>query len=211
MDTKQLVDLLAADRTVAPAPENTLKVALLPAVAVALVVFLACAGFRDDLAAAVGSLRFDFKLLLNLVLATTAGGLLLRLARPGSSRGVWRALLWAAPVLLALGATAELLLLPRAQWWEVAKGANSTWCLRMIPLLALAPLLATLWSLRQAAPLRPAATGAIAGLMSAGIGGALYALHCPDDSPLFVGIWYVGATALVTALGALLGSRWLRW
>ena len=33
-------------------------------------------------------------------------------------------------------------------------------------------------------------------------GGALYALHCPDDSPLFVAIWYVIATAGVAVLGA---------
>jgi hypothetical protein len=211
MDTKQLVELLAADRTVARTPERTLRIALLPALAMALLLFVLVAGIRADLGAAFASLRFDFKLLLNLLLASTSAGLLLRIARPGSSRGNWRALMWAAPVLLAAGAVVELLVLPHEQWWEVARGQNSTWCLRIIPLLALAPLLATLWSLRQAAPLRPAVAGAIAGLMSAGIGGALYALHCPDDSPLFVAIWYVIATALVTALGALLGSRWLRW
>lgn len=211
MDTRQLVELLAADRTVAPAPERTLRLALLPALVVAVLLFLAVAGMREDFGAALASLRFDLKLLLNLLLAGTSAGLLLRIARPGAARGSWQLLVWAAPLLLALGAMAELLLLPREQWWPVARGQNSTWCLRIIPLLALAPLLATLWSLRQAAPLRPAAAGAVAGLMSAGIGGALYALHCPDDSPLFVAIWYVLATALVAALGALLGFRWLRW
>jgi len=39
----------------------------------------------------------------------------------------------------------------------------------------------------------------------------LYAAHCPDDSPLFVATWYSTATALVTALGALLGSKVLRF
>jgi hypothetical protein len=53
--------------------------------------------------------------------------------------------------------------------------------------------------------------GAAAGLMSAGIGGLLYATHCPDDSPLFVVLWYGCATAIVVAGGALAGARVLRW
>jgi hypothetical protein len=211
MKTNELVDLLAADRTVAPAPGRTLFVALLPAMAIALLLFLLFAGFRDNLIASLGSTRFDFKVLINLMLIAVSAGLLLRLGRPGSRSGAWRVLAFAVPLALGLAVVCELAVLPASQWWPVARGQNATWCLRVIPMLALAPLLATLWSLRQAAPERPALTGAVAGLMSAGIGGALYAMHCPDDSPLFVAIWYVIATALVAALGAALGSRWLRW
>ena len=47
--------------------------------------------------------------------------------------------------------------------------------------------------------------------MSAGVGALLYATHCPDDSPLFVAIWYGSATAIVVAIGALAGARLLRW
>jgi hypothetical protein len=47
--------------------------------------------------------------------------------------------------------------------------------------------------------------------MCSGLAGTLYALHCPDDSPLFVGIWYVLAAAIVTLAGALCGARLLRW
>lgn len=211
MKTNELVDLLAADKTVAPAPARTLGLALLPGIAIAFVLFLLFAGFRDDVVASLGSARFDFKVLINLWLVAVSAGLLLRLGRPGSRGGVWRVLAFAVPVVLGLAVVVELAVLPAASWWPVARGQNSTWCLRVIPMLALAPLLATLWSMRQAAPARPVLTGAVAGLMSAGIGGALYALHCPDDSPLFVAIWYVIATAGVAALGACLGSRWLRW
>jgi len=58
---------------------------------------------------------------------------------------------------------------------------------------------------------RPAAAGAMAGLLSAGLAATVYASHCTDDSPLFVATWYSLATALVTALGALLGSKLLRF
>jgi hypothetical protein len=115
------------------------------------------------------------------------------------------------PAVLAAAACIELAVLPRNQWWTMAWGTNATWCLRIIPALAAVPLLVTLLALRNAAPAHPARTGAMAGLMSAGLAGTLYSLHCPDDSPLFVGLWYVMASGVVTAAGALLGARWLRW
>jgi hypothetical protein len=36
-------------------------------------------------------------------------------------------------------------------------------------------------------------------------------MHCPDDSPLFVAVWYPIAIAFMTAVGAALGARLLRW
>jgi hypothetical protein len=72
-------------------------------------------------------------------------------------------------------------------------------------------LAAALFGLRHGAPARPALAGALAGLLSAGLAATLYAAHCNDDSPLFVATWYTLATALVTAIGALLGARLLRF
>jgi hypothetical protein len=137
--------------------------------------------------------------------------MLLRLARPGVSSRGWQWILWAVPVALVAAVGVELMRVPSGQWGAVAWGSNATWCLRIIPALAGLPLLATLLALRSAAPTNPALAGAVAGLMSAGLAGTLYGLHCPDDSPLFVGLWYVLASGLVTAAGALLGARWLRW
>jgi hypothetical protein len=47
--------------------------------------------------------------------------------------------------------------------------------------------------------------------LSAGLAATLYASHCTDDSPLFVATWYTLSTALVTAIGALAGSKLLRF
>ena len=46
---------------------------------------------------------------------------------------------------------------------------------------------------------------------SAGLAATLYASHCTDDSPLFVATWYTLAVALVAAVGALVGSRVLKY
>jgi hypothetical protein len=48
-------------------------------------------------------------------------------------------------------------------------------------------------------------------VLAGGLGAMLYAIHCVDDSPLFVALWYVPAVALVTLTGTLMGSRILRW
>jgi hypothetical protein len=82
---------------------------------------------------------------------------------------------------------------------------------RSIPLLSLPLLVAALFGLRHGAPARPALSGAIAGALSAGLAATLYAAHCTDDSPLFVATWYTLATALVAAIGALAGSKLLKW
>lgn len=211
MKTEQFIDLLARDGIRQPPPGQALLRALLPAGLVAAAALVALLGVRPDLAQSFQTLRFDFKLLLNAMLWLVATALLLRMVRPGAMPGIWWKLLWLVPLALGAAAAVELLMLPREQWWAVAWGHNATWCLRIIPALALLPLLATLLALRNAAPARPARAGAMAGLMCAGLAGSLYALHCPDDSPLFVGLWYVIAAGIVTAAGALLGARWLRW
>jgi hypothetical protein len=90
-------------------------------------------------------------------------------------------------------------------------GSNSRLCLVAIPLLSLPPLAAALIGLRHGAPTRPALTGAIAGMLSAGLAATLYASHCTDDSPLFVATWYTIATALVAAIGGLAGAKVLRF
>jgi hypothetical protein len=81
----------------------------------------------------------------------------------------------------------------------------------MVPLLAILPLAASIYSLRRAAPAHPAQAGAVAGLASGALAAAIYALHCTDDSPLFVGVWYTLAVLIVSAVGALAASRLARW
>lgn len=80
-----------------------------------------------------------------------------------------------------------------------------------VPLMSLPLLAASLIGLRHGAPTRPALEGAMAGLLSSGLAATLYASHCTDDSPLFVATWYSIGTALITALGAIVGSRVLRF
>ena len=89
-------------------------------------------------------------------------------------------------------------------------GNNSRVCMTAIPLLSLPLLAAALIGLRHGAPARPALAGAIAGLCRRACGDALrLALH-RQFAAIRGDLVYI-ATALVAAIGALAGSRLLRF
>ena len=212
MKTDDLIRAIAQDA--APSglrPQARLALALAGGVAAAAILFLLLLGPRGDAVASLDQLRFLLKFAVTLALAVAAIGLVLRLIQPGASAGVWRGVLLLAPGLLLIGIAGELMALPEARWLPALVGVNARVCLTYIPLMGLAPLGLILFALRGGAPARPALAGAVAGLIAGGISAALYAAHCPDDSPLFVATWYTLAIAMLVALGALIGRRLLRW
>ncbi|MDB5654403.1 MAG: hypothetical protein JWQ94_2016, partial [Tardiphaga sp.] len=135
----------------------------------------------------------------------------LHLSRPEATLRGWGWMLLLPLVVLALGAGAEMTMPDRPPMLARWMGHNAMLCMSAIPVLALPILAAAIVALRQGAPSRPALAGAVAGLLSAGLAATLYAAHCVDDSPLFVATWYTLATALVTAIGALAGAKWLKY
>jgi hypothetical protein len=211
MKTGELTQLLALDTRVLPAPERALLGALLPTLLVVTAFTLWIVGLRPDFVSALTSTRFEFKLVWTALFAAVAVAAVLRLARPGADGKAALYLFSAPAALLAAAVALELLSLPVTDWRTAAMGQNAIWCLRTIPALALLPFVAGMWVLRHSAPGRPALAGAVNGLMAGGLGAALYALHCQDDSPLFVATWYVLAIAAMALLGAVLGRKLLRW
>ncbi len=209
MKTDDLIRALAADPVPAPPVERALWPALALGLAVSVIMFLAMLGPRPDFAQAAETLRFVVKPVFPVILVGGAMYALTRLWRPGSNVPLWAIAL--APAALALAIILELIALPAQQWGAALVGENALKCLFFISLFSLAPLSVTLTALRRGAPTRPALTGAVAGLLSAGLGASLYALHCPDDSPLFVATWYVIAASFVAGIGAVIGARVLRW
>jgi hypothetical protein len=210
--TGDLIRALAADSEVrAMPPGRALALALILGVAIALGLHFTVLGLRPHLLALLGEPRLLFKLCLTILLVALSSPLVLRLVRPGAS--VRRAALMLAivPALLTAAILAELLAVPAAEWGQKLGGTNAIFCLKTIPFLAAAPLVAALLALRQGAPEHPALAGAAAGLFAGAIGAAFYATHCPDDSPLFVAAWYTLAIGFVAASGAAAGSRLLRW
>jgi hypothetical protein len=178
---------------------------------IALVLFAQNLGVRPDIGSALQTWRFDSKLGFALACFATALYATAHLARPGANqRKVF--LVLALPILLlAFTSGWELLTSPADSWVARAIGSNSRLCLASITVLSIAPLAALLLVLRTGAPRSPTMAGAVAGLLAGGLAATLYAIHCVDDSPLFVVLWYLPAVALVVLIGAAAGSRILRW
>jgi hypothetical protein len=78
-------------------------------------------------------------------------------------------------------------------------------------MLSLPVLGGSLIALRHGAPSSPRFTGAAAGFLAGGITMALYTIHCPESSLLFVASWHGLAVLTISLLGALAAGPWLRW
>ncbi|HEX3673529.1 MAG TPA: NrsF family protein [Rhizomicrobium sp.] len=211
MRTDRLIDTLASDRMPGMQPTRMIAIAALAGIAVTGALFFATLGPRPDFMAAMGTWRFVMKFVVTIALAASTALLVARAARPETRRGPADALLYLAPIVLLLAVIVELFVVPQASWMPRLIGHNARICMMAIPFFSLGPLALLLLALREGATANPLRAGALAGLMAGGLGAAFYAAHCPDDSPLFVAVWYTLAIALVTGLGALAGRRLLRW
>jgi hypothetical protein len=213
MKTDDLIKAIAADaKSVEPPIGQTLAMAVGAGTLISVLVFLWALGIRDNFMDSIATqVRFVFKFVLTLSVAIPAFLLVRGLARPDfkpDGRLWWLAL---PPALLLIGIIGEMMVMPADTWKARLIGENAVYCLIIIPILSLAPLAAVLYALRKGAPAHPVMAGAVGGLLSAGIAATLYASHCPDDSPLFLAVWYTIAAVLMTGVGALHGSRILRW
>jgi hypothetical protein len=217
--TADLIDVLAQDAPVRWKLSSLLAMAFAVGAVIAAVIFMAGVGMRPDFSVASQTMRVQFKFLFALTLLSGAAGAMVQVGRPESGRpelGLpgampWPFVLAAAPVLLVLAVIAELFAMPSRSWMPRLIGQNAMYCLTIIPGLALAPLACLLLALKESAPARPGLAGAVAGLAAGGIAAVLYASHCPDDSPLFVAVWYPSAIAVVVAAGRFAGTRLLKW
>lgn len=212
MKTDELIEALVQDasRPARSAAQRVLGATLLGAL-FAGTLFAIVLGVRPDIRGAFETWRFAFKFILALTCMACAWWACLELSRPEvrlKDVAGWIAL---APALLAVAVVYELVAVPPSHWPEQAVGNFAATCLVAIPLLSIVPLAALLAALRAGAPRVPASAGAVAGLLAGSLSAALYATHCPDDSPLFVAVWYTLAVGLVTVVGALAGHRVLRW
>jgi hypothetical protein len=210
MKTENLIRALAADAARPVVGIRTqLGVALAVGTAASMVLFRLLLKPRPDLADAIHGRPFLLKATIVLLLAVTTGGLLASVARPLPAPTLRR--LAFAPLLLATAVIVELVSVPAGGWLSRVDGPNVLHCLGSIPLLSLPPALCLFFAMRRGAPASTALAGAIAGLAAAAVGASLYALACPEDSPLFIALWYSLAIGAVTALGSFAGRRWLRW
>jgi hypothetical protein len=212
MDTNELIRAIAADARRPGMPmRRAWRMAVLAAILLAASAFLAVLGPRHDIGEALSTIRFPFKFAVTLTLAASALALLRALSQPTDAAAIRVLLLLLAPALLAVAIATELAVVPPSQWMIRMVGTNNLSCLTFIPLIGIAPLAVFLATLRYGAPSRPAIAGAVAGLLAGAVSATFYALHCPDDSPLFLSVWYTAAIAILAVIGAMIAPRIAQW
>jgi len=209
--TDDLIHMLAEDAPVPMRIGRAMMLALLFGTVISVALLLATIGMRPNMGQAMQTARVTFKIGVTLLLAIAACGLVFRIGRPGMPLKA-RSLFLILPLVLVLGAImTEGMMTPSDSWMPRMVGNHSRFCVFFIPILSIAPLTGFMLVLRNGAPESPGLAGAVAGLAAGGIAAAIYAWHCPDDSPFFVATWYTLAIAIVTTVGYFAGRRLLRW
>lgn len=210
MRTQDLIDALARDaKSERRGVRQSLGIGLAAGIAASVPLFLWLLGPRADFAQAIATPWYPAKIAILAGLAMLAIPVAEALARPGARVQGWLLLLPAGLLALAVLADLAMLGLPGAAMR--LQGKNGLDCIALIPLFSAAPLMATLIALRGGAAPSATRAGLAAGLLSGAIGGVLYGLYCPDDSPLFVVVWYSIGIGIVAGTGALVGRAMLRW
>lgn len=211
--TSELIDRLATD--LKPEPRNRLlcliALGALGGAAVSGFVVGSLWGIRPDMAAALGTSPFWIKEFFVLGLTAIGFFAVLNLARPDGKAG--RSAFLAFALALGLGALAMLQLasMPMDLWKRLIMGNTSAVCPWLIMLLAIPVMFGLIWAMRRMAPTRLRVAGAMAGLTAGALSALIYSVSCDESAMPFVFIWYGGAIAAMSIVGALIGPRVLRW
>ncbi len=211
MKTDELIEMLA--RGAGPAPKAVAARRLAPAGAIGLAAstLLALGLFGSGPAGMYDSPAPWIKLAYAGSLALAAAWLTARLARPVARLRIpLRAVATVFATMCVVGLAALIAAEPGER---TAAVLGETWskCPWNVLVVSLPALAAALWAVGGLAPTRPRMAGFAAGLFAGALGALGYALSCPEVSPTFVALWYSLGILLSGAVGALLGSRVLRW
>lgn len=207
--TDDLIRSLAASPPPPPVSAQRLALPMLASLGLTLGLFMVLIGPRADLFRALAAPDVAAKTLLPLALASLALALAVQSARPA---GVPRPGLLALPAAAALALfAARLIQTPPGLVVPQVMGHSAVACLLSITALSVPATVAGLVYFRNAAPPRPALTGAMIGVASAAGAAAGYALYCTEDSPLFFTTWYGTAILAAGLCGGAAGRRILRW
>jgi hypothetical protein len=211
MKTEQLIEMLARDAGPAPASGLAQRIVPMLALGLALPIALAMLVWGPVPGAMWATPAPWVKLGYTLALAAVGWVLVDRLARPGAraTSGV-RTLTIVLLSMAGLGLAGFVLDDPalRMRAWM---GHSWSTCPLNVLLFGLPGLALAFWVLRAAAPTRPRAAGAAAGLLAGALAAAGYSLACNEGATSFIATWYTLGVAGVVALGAAAGPRLLRW
>jgi hypothetical protein len=168
-------------------------------------------GIRGDMPAMLVIPLFWAKLAFPLAIIVPAVKLTELLGQPGAP--VKLAWLRTVTPIITLWLVTVLVLLATPRGYRLQLMLGATWRVSTlnIVLLSLPSLAVVMQAMKGLAPTNPALAGAGVGLLAGAQGVLVYTLYGVEMSVPFWSVWYVLAITLTTALGALIGHRWLQW
>lgn len=212
MKTSELISSLVEDHAaLKPMRGDHVLLRIAFGAMISITIFFAFLGVRPDFSQAIIDPRILFKFAISSALVITLLPLAVMSLRPEFRPSQFLYRLIVPALMLLIGIVIQISSCETGTCVQGMIGNYPMACLRNIPALALGPFIALLTILRYGAPTEPMRGGAIAGAAAGGIGAFIYAFHCPDDSALFVALWYMSAIGLMTLVGAVIGSRILKW
>ncbi|MBR1208129.1 MULTISPECIES: DUF1109 domain-containing protein [unclassified Bradyrhizobium] len=188
--------------------EFKVAVAIASGAALSLGFIVFALGIRPDLQDADVMAFVAAKLVFSLVAAALSSVFLARLARPGlellSTLSLTAVPFLGVMILAVAGMAAD------PNWEQMITGDQWRECVLSVPIITIVPFVAIMWAARQAAPVNPARTGAIAGLTASAVSVTAFSIHCTIDPAPLVALWFGGTGILCMLSGANLGPRLLR-
>lgn len=162
-------------------------------------------------ARSVGVMTFGVKMGFTASLLLLSGYLLYQAGRPGHEPR--HGLPWLAAPFILLSTLAGVALLGTPPAATHALIFGSTWqiCLLSVSLLSVPVYGVLALAFRRLAPTDLKLTGMFAGVAAGSTAALVYALHCPETSPVFLLVWYGLGITIAGLVGRAAGPFLLRW
>ena len=172
---------------------------------------IAWLGVRPDIREAMATGMFWVKFAYTVLTGLFLTAALVRLSRPGAKVGPFAVAIAAPLAALVVMAAVRLMRADPEMRMPLMMGDSADVCPWRIFIIGLPVLAGADWAVRGLAPTRLTVAGLAAGGCAGAFGAAIYGFHCNETASPFVAVWYTLGIAALAALGALAGSRWLRW
>ena len=172
---------------------------------------IAWLGVRPDIREAMATGMFWVKFAYTVLTGLFLTAALVRLSRPGAKVGPFAVAIAAPLAALVVMAAVRLMRADPEMRMPLMMGDSADVCPWRIFIIGLPVLAGAVWAVRGLAPTRLTVAGLAAGGCAGAFGAAIYGFHCNETASPFVAVWYTLGIAALAALGALAGSRWLRW
>ncbi len=211
MQTNDLIAELAQSPWPTTRPGLRVTVATIGGWIVALIGLVLVFGSPMKSVALTGAMPFATKMGYPLALVALSLVALVAAGRPGHQLAVRVGLILVPIAVLVIAVGTELVSTAPAGWSALFFGSTFLTCLTAISLASLPLLAGTLWAYRVLAPTRLHLAGFLAGLSSGAAAAVAYALYCPETTASFLFGAYTPAILVPAIIGAIVGSRFMRW